>query len=325
MPRDAALTRDIQAAQAAFAQGDSDASQRAHAAPQGSGGGTEAGHACGERSVEKAFVFAGFEGIAVVATLHAAAFALQLSLGQSAGVVLGGTVALGLATTLREYERAREAFAHFFRERQREMWELKNYPEGEEQEMVELYASKGMTPADARVAIQALARYPQLFVDVMMSEELGLVKPDVEPWRVGAAAAAGFCLWGLGAALGALAALRLHPVPGVALQRAAAETASLWGAELSAVLAGGGGGGSLLRAAWWAHMAAAADPLGALALVCFAVAVTHGAAHATLLPSVMQGRGGLMWRFAGVFPGAGVLLTVSAVALAAALVGGLSL
>lgn len=188
---------------------------------------------------------------------------------------------------------------------------------GEEQEMVELYASKGMTPADARVAIQALARYPSLFVDVMMSEELGLVKPEVAPWRVGVAAAAGFCLWGPGAILGVIAALRLSAVPGATLRRAASDTAALLSAEFNAVMAGGSG--SLMSASWWTNLATAADPLGALAVVCFAVAVSHGVAHAALLPSVTRGRGGLMWRSVGAFPGAGVLLALAAVALTVAL------
>ena len=85
---------------------------------------------CGERSLEKAFVYGAYEGIAAASTLCAAGFALRLPIEQIFSLVLGGISALGVAVVLREYERARESRAHFFKEREREAWELKNYPEG---------------------------------------------------------------------------------------------------------------------------------------------------------------------------------------------------
>lgn len=67
---------------------------------------------------------------------------------------------------------------HFGRERQRESWELRNFPRGEQEEMVELYVARGMTLADARLTISTMAKYEDFFVDVMMMEELGMVPPD---------------------------------------------------------------------------------------------------------------------------------------------------
>lgn len=133
MSRDPApgiLSRDIAAAQTAFARGDGAASQQAHSAPKTPGSTNEAGHLCGERSLEKAFVYGAFEGIAAASTLCAAGFAVFLPIEHITKLVLGGVFALGSTVALREYERARESRAHFFKEREREAWELKNYPEG---------------------------------------------------------------------------------------------------------------------------------------------------------------------------------------------------
>lgn len=48
-------------------------------------------------------------------------------------------------------------------------------------EMVELYMSQGVSRSDATTAIQAVSRYPEFFVDIMMAQELKMSAPDCNP------------------------------------------------------------------------------------------------------------------------------------------------
>ena len=57
-------------------------------------------------------------------------------------------------------------------------WELENYPEGEIQEMVDIYTERGMSREDATTVITVMAQYKEFFVDVMMAEELQLQVPE---------------------------------------------------------------------------------------------------------------------------------------------------
>jgi len=41
--------------------------------------------------------------------------------------------------------------------------------------MIELYAGRGVGEGDATSAIASLSRYPSFFVDLMMTQELGMV------------------------------------------------------------------------------------------------------------------------------------------------------
>jgi len=64
-------------------------------------------------------------------------------------------------------------------ERKREMWEMDNYPEGEVQEMIDIYVERGMEKNDAEKVIKIMSKYKEFFVNVMMAEELELqVPPD---------------------------------------------------------------------------------------------------------------------------------------------------
>ena len=66
---------------------------------------------------------------------------------------------------------------HYYRERQREEWELENYAQGERAEMVGLWCYKGLTKPDAERCIDLLASYKKFFVDLMMTEELRMFAP----------------------------------------------------------------------------------------------------------------------------------------------------
>lgn len=44
--------------------------------------------------------------------------------------------------------------------------------------MVELYQAKGMTTEDAAEVIKRLAKYPNIFLEAMMKDELDLPMPD---------------------------------------------------------------------------------------------------------------------------------------------------
>jgi len=108
-----------------------------------------------------------------------------LSLGDSAGWSPSLTVTMDatLLSCLAAYSAGREALeivtykAYYQRERQREAWELDNFPEGEVEEMVQLYNRKGLPEHAARTVVSAMASMPDFFVDVMMLEELQMSPP----------------------------------------------------------------------------------------------------------------------------------------------------
>jgi len=56
--------------------------------------------------------------------------------------------------------------------------EFDNFPEGEIDEMVELYENKGISTEDAKLVVNTLAKYKEAFIDIMMVEELNLMPID---------------------------------------------------------------------------------------------------------------------------------------------------
>ena len=55
---------------------------------------------------------------------------------------------------------------------------MENDPDGERQEMIELYTSKGMSKEDAETIVLTYSRYDDLFVDLMMRVELEIMPPE---------------------------------------------------------------------------------------------------------------------------------------------------
>jgi hypothetical protein len=69
------------------------------------------------------------------------------------------------------------------KEREREAWEVENYPEGEKKEMVEIYMEKGMSREDAEKMTEVLSRNKEAWISVMMVEELGIIEDDESPFK----------------------------------------------------------------------------------------------------------------------------------------------
>jgi len=86
-------------------------------------------------------------------------------------VLISSGAALGYA----DGSNKKAEIAFYKAEKQRESWEYDNYLEGEQREMVELYCNKGMNVPDAEVVVSLLSKYRELFVDIMMAEELQLM------------------------------------------------------------------------------------------------------------------------------------------------------
>lgn len=185
--------RDLEAARKAHANRDPEASKAAHLikkAPEA--------HKKGGEYI-KNIVFGGLDGIittfAVVSGATGGGLSVEVILILGFSNIFADAFSMGMGDALstkaeHEYIRA---------ERKREEWELENFAEGEIEEMIDLYEQRGMSRADATDVINKMAKYPQFFVDVMMTEELGLQVPgdDENPWKDGLVTFASFVAFGL--------------------------------------------------------------------------------------------------------------------------------
>src|SRR5262245_66066738 len=88
--------------------------------------------------------------------------------------IAAGAIAMGLAG----YLAARSEADDYERERAREHHEVREKPEAEVAEVMEVLESYGLKAEEARPLVDSLRRNPQGWVDFMMRFELGLERPD---------------------------------------------------------------------------------------------------------------------------------------------------
>lgn len=88
--------------------------------------------------------------------------------------IAAGSIAMGLGG----YLAAKSDRDHFHSEQKREEEEIKQMPEAESQEIVELFGAYGLTAEEMAPLVEGLKRSPTAWRDFMMKFELGLEKPD---------------------------------------------------------------------------------------------------------------------------------------------------
>lgn len=123
-------------------------------------------------------IFGGLDGILTSFAIVAGAAGGGLSV--SAVLVLGfsNIFADALSMGVGEFLSSKANNEWILSEKKREEWEMENYREGEIQEMIDIYVNKGLSPDDAKIVIETMAKYEGFFVDVMMQQELELQVPE---------------------------------------------------------------------------------------------------------------------------------------------------
>lgn len=88
--------------------------------------------------------------------------------------VAAGSIAMGLGG----YLAGKTELDHYNAEKTREEWEVDHLPDREKDEVREIFAGMGMSPATQLLIVEEMAKDKDKWVDFMMRYELGLEKPD---------------------------------------------------------------------------------------------------------------------------------------------------
>ncbi|KAJ0399109.1 hypothetical protein ATCC90586_009360 [Pythium insidiosum] len=185
----------------AHANQDAEASRHLHELKIGLGGGdghAHENHMSGSEHIKSA-VYGGLDGI--ITTFATVTSVAGSGLPHSVILIIGlaHLVADGLSMGLGDMLSSQAEADLVNHERRREVWEFENYPEGEMQEMIELYEKKGISSDDAQLVVRTLAKYKEAFIDIMMVEELNLmpVDDDDSPLMGGVVTFGSFMLFGV--------------------------------------------------------------------------------------------------------------------------------
>mmetsp|Transcript_23159 Transcript_23159/g.34190 ORF Transcript_23159/g.34190 Transcript_23159/m.34190 type:complete len:279 (+) Transcript_23159:256-1092(+) len=153
-----------------------------------------------EGGLLKPMIFGGLDGI--LTSFAIVAGAAGGNLNSSVVLILGfsNIFADALSMGVGEFLSSKAENEWVLSERRREAWELENYPEGEIQEMIEIFEEKGMSHEDSELVVKTMSKYKDFFVDIMMTQELELQVPEedhvAESFREGLIMFSSFAFFG---------------------------------------------------------------------------------------------------------------------------------
>lgn len=169
-------SRDVNQAREAYRNRDIQVSRRAHEAVHG-----PEMHQNAHGKYLKSIVYGGLDGIITTFAVVAGVAGASLSAGVVLILGFANLIADGISMAVGDYLSTKSENEYNKAEREREAWEVEHYPEGEKREMVELYMEKGLSREDAETITEIISRNHEAWVDIMMVEELGIMRSSESP------------------------------------------------------------------------------------------------------------------------------------------------
>lgn len=170
----------MSAARSAFTAGDVDASKAAHDAKATSIAAAVEDHGGAGAEYVKSIVFGAIDGVitefALLASVSGSGLPIEVALITGVAKLLGDALSMAIGDTMSEHAE----HLYIRGERKREEWEYDNYPEGEKEEMIQIYQEKGFSREEATkvITIMSKPQYKSYFIDHMMAQEVGEQMPD---------------------------------------------------------------------------------------------------------------------------------------------------
>lgn len=172
------VTRDLDLAKAAFATQDSNLSRIAHEESSASARLLSAeGHTHPPGTKERSFIKGAHRGLVISFLSICVCLGSGISGSSTFLISLALLIGLSCSEAWEKYIHNHYKLKFKLREKNRESWELDNYPEGECKEMIELYVDAGFSLEDAQQIIWRMSKNPSFFVDHMLVQELGIMPP----------------------------------------------------------------------------------------------------------------------------------------------------
>lgn len=145
----------------------------------------------------KSWVYGGLDGI--ITTFAVVAGVIGAGLSSVIILILGfaNLIADGISMAIGDYLSSKSEGEYYDVEKEREAWEVKHHPKGEEAEMKEIYLKKGLNKKDASDMVKILKKNKKYWIETMMHEELGLLKGRGSPIKKGLATFIAFIIFGI--------------------------------------------------------------------------------------------------------------------------------
>jgi VIT1/CCC1 family predicted Fe2+/Mn2+ transporter len=142
-------------------------------------------------------VYGGLDGIITTFAIVSGVAGAQLGAGVVLILGVANLLADGISMATGAYLSNRSEREYYERERQREQWQITQYPAVEQQVLRGIYASAGYNDTDAERLVEIQARYPDRWATTMLIEELGLLADERKPWGIALTTFAAFVIAGV--------------------------------------------------------------------------------------------------------------------------------
>lgn len=173
------ISKRLEEARKAYRKGDMQASAQAHSSAAIVQAEEQHGGAGSQYLGE--MVYGGLDGI--VTTFAVVSGVAGAQLGTSVILIMGlaNMLADGFSMATGAYLSAKSEQEYYSRERERETWEVEHFPEGEREELQEVYRRRGYTDDEARQLVEIQSRDRERWVRAMMVDELGMLEEEGNP------------------------------------------------------------------------------------------------------------------------------------------------
>lgn len=142
------------------------------------------------------FVYGAMDGS--ITTFAVVSGVAGAALSPSIVIILGlaNLLADGFSMAVGNYLSTKSRNEFIENERKREEWEVEHYPKGEVEEIRQIFSRKGFRGKGLDAVVQTITSDKKVWIDTMMSEELGILKERNSPIKKGTATFASFALVG---------------------------------------------------------------------------------------------------------------------------------